>query len=407
MNSNIGKFGPNKPILTKEFINYKPLLPNREGTYETRELEELIRTIEDNEREEKEKNGEKGSLRMPIVNSLRLEKLTESEKLRIPIEEEMKTTIGLTPPDMKECLSPIPTPDLHSPRSPNQGLQTSYFRERVASGGFGDHAMFKCAHEMYTDHSLQQSFITLNEHISLASMPSQLPTVDLDISLLQTIRTQKRPDGKYYRLLILDLDNTLIQSLTTKQYFDYYENNETKLEVIKAENNINFLLRPFLFDFLRCMKQYYKIVVFTAAGRRYAEIILNKIQEIAKENFFEYAYSMSNLLLINDNICAKRLINNIKHKKQVAVDDRFSPWFHCPNNYVPILPFRGQSTDIALLTLASYLKELANANNVCKFNKKYIRINEKMLQFQKLYPFLSNRNKNGKYISQNVQSPSS
>ena len=279
-----------------------------------------------------------------------------------------------------DYLSPVPTPESKLVVSPIKGTLSTHYA-RFAFSDFGEQAIFQLIEKLHRKEDINKSLMHLARDKSLDCLSGyyeEIPKIEPFLDLKRIQKEERRENGMRYKILILDLDNTLIQTIKSQQALEYYTTKENKLKVCTTWNGIHFILRPFLLIFLMNMMQYYKIVVFTAAGSTYATSILNKIQELAGMKIFEYAYCLGHIIKVGDFVYAKRLIMDIKEKYQVVVDDRFDPWFHCPDNYIPILPFRGQSTDRALVPLGAYLSQLAAAQDVSLSNSKYINMKHKM-----------------------------
>lgn len=68
--------------------------------------------------------------------------------------------------------------------------------------------------------------------------------------------------------LVLDMDETLIHFVNSLD--------ESRFEVC-PEDDLCFFAWPGLFQFIKEIKDYYEIVVFTAATKNYADWVLNQI----------------------------------------------------------------------------------------------------------------------------------
>ena len=52
------------------------------------------------------------------------------------------------------------------------------------------------------------------------------------------------------------------------------------------ESSGKIMIRPYLYDFLRNIKKYYELIIFTAATQDYADPIINAIEK--DEKYFDY-----------------------------------------------------------------------------------------------------------------------
>ena len=145
-------------------------------------------------------------------------------------------------------------------------------------------------------------------------------------------------EGK--RLLLLDLDKTIIFYDTSKGFF----------------------VRPHLATFLATIKDLYSVYIFTAANKSYATAILNDLKRsygdvfkglLWRENCTGMkAQKGGKKMLIKDI----RIITGCSEKDILVVDDY--PWTYClnPENALRVTPFEGNQQDRELLALAEELK---------------------------------------------------
>jgi len=153
--------------------------------------------------------------------------------------------------------------------------------------------------------------------------------------------------------LVLDLDETLMSFV--------YINNEKKEGILR--------LRPFLYNFLNLVKEYYEIIIFTAATQTYADPILDVI-EVIKGKYFNYRLyrehcSIVNNVIVKDISLIGRNINHI-----IIVDNMQQNFKLQKKNGILISSFWGDNTnDKALLHLGKILVNIAT--NMIEFNYNY------------------------------------
>ena len=176
------------------------------------------------------------------------------------------------------------------------------------------------------------------------------------------------------KILILDLDNTLIFSYPSQKNisdnFDLFFYTDTQ---------IPFIVRPFLIDFLLRMKKLYKIIVFTAAEKQYAAEILTTLNKLAKETIFTDYYTKEHLYDYEGELVFKRIISGISENEIIIVDDSVSYWLHLVNNLIPIPSFRGDSQDKSLVVLYHYLEILSTVDDIRVINEDYLLVKERIL----------------------------
>ena len=150
--------------------------------------------------------------------------------------------------------------------------------------------------------------------------------------------------------LVLDLDETLMSFV--------YINNEKKEGILR--------LRPFLYNFLNLVKEYYEIIIFTAATQTYADPILDVI-EVIRGKYFNYRLyrehcSIFNNVIVKDISLIGRNINHI-----IIVDNMQQNFKLQKKNGILISSFWGDDTnDKALLHLGKILVNIAT--NMIEFN---------------------------------------
>ena len=145
--------------------------------------------------------------------------------------------------------------------------------------------------------------------------------------------------------LVLDLDETLI-------HFKPNPNNEES-GTIK--------IRPFLMEFLAKIKEYYELVVFTAATQEYADPIINALETNGK--FFDYRlYRMHTIIIDNDFVKdLSKLGRDLS--KIIIVDNMEQNYKLQKNNGITIRPFWGKDNeDSALIDLLDILLKIAEKN---------------------------------------------
>ena len=180
------------------------------------------------------------------------------------------------------------------------------------------------------------------------------------------------------KILILDLDNTLIQYGENEYMKSKKKNSDkskkSKTEIIYTEKNIHpFHLRPNSIEFLIKMKNIYNIVLFTAAEKSYAHSVLKKLEELAGERIFYCFYSRAHLQISYKTLLVKSIPQGVIESQIVIVDDSLLPWYHYRDNYIPIKAFKGMADDRQLGVLGEYLEVLGGVEDVRETNRACIR----------------------------------
>ena len=143
--------------------------------------------------------------------------------------------------------------------------------------------------------------------------------------------------------LVLDLDETLMSFV--------YTDNEKKEGLSR--------LRPFLYNFLNLVKEYYEIITFTAATQRYADPILDAI-EIKRGKYFNFRLYRNHCSIVNNIIVKDISLIGRDISKIIIVDNMQQNFKLQKENGILISSFWGEdSNDKALLQLGRILVTIA------------------------------------------------
>ena len=170
-------------------------------------------------------------------------------------------------------------------------------------------------------------------------------------------------EGK--KLLLLDLDETLIHS----EFRD--STNYKSLDKMKekskcynrsfsyVENNYRYYFdiyfRPFLFDFLHEIKNYFDLAIFTASSKGYADAIINYIDP--KNEFFKFRLYRDACIPIHKYLYIKdlRIIKNYNPKKIILMDNSLYSFINQPSNGMLIYSFYSNHKDNQLINAKNFL----------------------------------------------------
>ena len=145
----------------------------------------------------------------------------------------------------------------------------------------------------------------------------------------------------YKYSLILDLDETLVFFQKENVFINTDEKQKIENEEIITNYTKNTLiLRPGLIDFLRKMKNYFELILFSSGIYEYVNPIINMIEK--DEKFFEYIlyrkhieYDENGEIIKNLDILGRNL------KNIIIVDDVFKYFKLHKDNGICIKPFKG------------------------------------------------------------------
>jgi Dullard-like phosphatase family protein len=151
--------------------------------------------------------------------------------------------------------------------------------------------------------------------------------------------------------LVLDLDETLISFQTD----------------IGDETKGLLRFRPYLFQFLEKMINYYELIIFTSATNDYAEPIIEVIERDNK--YFDYILCRQHTIVVNNDFVKDISLIGRDLKKMIIVDNMQQNFRNQKENGIFIKPFWGEDTyDCALNNLGEILEDIAKnySNDVRK-----------------------------------------
>ena len=180
-------------------------------------------------------------------------------------------------------------------------------------------------------------------------------------SLLYSTRSQsnpvinsfflKNPPSKHLTL-VLDLDETLMSFI--------YINNESKEGLLR--------IRPYLYNFLNLVKEYYEIIIFTAATQNYADPILDNI-EVRRGKYFNYRLYREHCSIINNDVIKDISLIGRDLSKVIIVDNMQQNFKLQKENGILISSFYGEDdNDKVLLQLGRILVSIAIDMVDAKYN---------------------------------------
>ncbi|RPA81816.1 hypothetical protein BJ508DRAFT_106331 [Ascobolus immersus RN42] len=169
---------------------------------------------------------------------------------------------------------------------------------------------------------------------------------------------------KTKKTLILDLDETLVHSVTIGSTMRSGHVVEVKLE---NQHAILYYVhkRPYCHWFLTEVAEYFSLVLFTASVQQYADPVINCIEE-EKPIFERKLYRQD---CINEGGAYVKDIGKVeKSLSNVLIIDN-SPMSYClhKENAIPIEGWLNDPTDIDLLSLVPVLRAVSTIHDVRSF----------------------------------------
>ena len=235
---------------------------------------------------------------------------------------------------------------------------------------------------------------------------------NLKINKISDNQISKKDIDKNKKLLLLDLDETLIHS----EYKFSYNNKISNSDKIKekciykeihfkegeSEFQMIIFIRPFLNDFLENMNSYFDLGIFTAALKNYAEAALKIIDP--SEKFFKFKFFRDSCININDKIYIKDLsiIDNYDLKNIILVDNSLYSFLNNLNNGVLVNSFYYDENDDQLIFAKNYiLNSLLNCDDVRIVNEETYNFVKQFNYYKSLYEGMNKIKLNKKYHKKN------
>ncbi len=152
--------------------------------------------------------------------------------------------------------------------------------------------------------------------------------------------------------LVLDLDETLMSFVYTKE--------KTGQGILR--------MRPYLYNFLNSVKEYYEIIIFTASTQNYADSILDAIEEF-KGQFFNYRLYRNHCSILDNDFVKDISLIGRDLSKTIIVDNMQQNFKLQKENGILISSFWGEDVnDKALLQLRRILVGFGNEMRSVKYN---------------------------------------
>ena len=167
------------------------------------------------------------------------------------------------------------------------------------------------------------------------------------------------------KLLLLDLDETLVHS--ELRHPSNYKSLDKLKENSKCYNRsfsyiendykyyFDIYFRPYLFDFLHEIKNYFDLAIFTASSKGYADTIIDYIDP--DNQIFKFRLYREACIPIHQYVYIKdlRIIKNFDEKNIILMDNSFYSFINQPSNGMLIYSFYSNHKDNQLMHAKNFL----------------------------------------------------
>ena len=187
--------------------------------------------------------------------------------------------------------------------------------------------------------------------------------------------------SKSKKILLLDLDETLIHADFNKEYENDPKNPYDTIISFESENelnNVGIFLRPGVKLFLENLSKFFEIGIFTASVSEYADEVIKFLDP--ENNFIKFKLYRNNCITVNEILRVKdlRILKGIDLKNIVLVDNNMYSFAAQLNNGILINSFYTNKNDNELCNVYGYLiNYIYHAEDVRK-------VNEEIFGFKKL-----------------------
>ncbi len=187
------------------------------------------------------------------------------------------------------------------------------------------------------------------------------------------------------KTLVLDLDETLVHSCFIP--FNVPSDLIIEIELENKIQEIYVLIRPYVKEFLESMSKLYEIVVFTASISKYANPLLNIIDN---KKYCLFRLFREHCTLINSTFIKDLSLLGRDMKDIIIVDN--SPIVYSLNQYngFPIESWFNDKNDNELLKIIPILQFLSYVPDVREYIKKIV--SENKIQFDIVGKVINNYN---------------
>lgn len=167
---------------------------------------------------------------------------------------------------------------------------------------------------------------------------------------------RREDSGK--KTLVLDLDETLVHSsFKPTRHYDFIIN----VEIEGRMTTVYVLKRPFVDRFLQAVSRKFEVVVFTASLRKYADPLLDILDQngFIKHRLYRNSCRPMQGGFVKD---LSRLGRSLG--KTIIVDNNPHSYMLQPANAIPISTYLDNPRDRELLDLLDYLESIDSYENV-------------------------------------------
>ena len=174
------------------------------------------------------------------------------------------------------------------------------------------------------------------------------------------------------KTIVFDLDETLVHRLSNPELRDAQGSADLNFRLkrsttVPLPQDVHVNFRPFARECLEVANEFYEVIVFTAGIREYADPVLDSLDPtgcLIQHRF--YREHCCRVQSAGEHIYVKdlRVLGGRNLKDILIVDNSLQSFAFQLNNGVPIADFTIDKNDRELLTLARYIRRVAQYDDV-------------------------------------------
>ena len=204
------------------------------------------------------------------------------------------------------------------------------------------------------------------------------------------------PKDDKKKIALFDLDETLVHcngQIDVNNIENYTKERDAIIDVSLPHKTVKVAIniRPYWKECLDLIKDYYHIVIYTASHDSYANAVLDYLDKDNKIKYFKYRLYRNHCVQCNvDGVKfyvkdLNILTENYDLKNVVLIDNSVLSFAYHLDNGFPVIPYINNKSDEILNSLALYLVNIADCDDITKklqplFNirKCYLQTKEEM-----------------------------
>ena len=208
--------------------------------------------------------------------------------------------------------------------------------------------------------------------------------LNVTFSAVLTWHRENHVVAQMRKLLILDLDNTLIYCRLARPNESYPNVPSPDIQIVQVPVNDPFVnspyamyMRPGICAFLQAVAQWYDLAIYSAAVSLYGNVVVDRICDTCKVNISLRHWrdecvpiaAADGLAFTKDILMVAREWNPMIHDSEllanvVLVDDKPCSLMMFPRNGVLVTRYEGQRDDKLLPKLQAFLQEVCMLDDV-------------------------------------------